>query len=71
MVPSDGGPRSSQPMNITFGLFPPVSGVPTKGPDGQRLKGSAKTQARKKVLSARALADFDGWLGGSARVAAE
>jgi methylenetetrahydrofolate--tRNA-(uracil-5-)-methyltransferase len=71
VVTIDEGPRSFQPMNVNFGLFPPVSGVPTKGPDGQRLKGSAKSQARKRVLSARALADFDAWLGGAARVAAE
>jgi methylenetetrahydrofolate--tRNA-(uracil-5-)-methyltransferase len=71
VVTIDEGPRSFQPMNVNFGLFPPVSGVPTKGPDGQRLKGSAKSQARKRVLSARALADFDAWLGGDARLAAE
>ncbi|AVO46136.1 methylenetetrahydrofolate--tRNA-(uracil(54)-C(5))-methyltransferase (FADH(2)-oxidizing) TrmFO [Phreatobacter cathodiphilus] len=71
VVTIDEGPRSFQPMNVNFGLFPPVSGVPTKGPDGQRLKGSAKSQARKRVLSARALADFDAWLGGAARIAAE
>ncbi len=71
VVTIDEGPRSFQPMNVNFGLFPPVSGVPTKGPDGQRLKGSAKSQARKRVLSARALADFDAWLGGDARIAAE
>ncbi len=59
-------------MNINFGLFPPLSEpAPNKGPDGERLRGNAKTQARKKVLSARALADFDRWLGGAARVAAE
>jgi len=68
----DAGPRSFQPMNINFGLFPPLSEpAPNKGPDGERLRGNAKTQARKKVLSARALADFDRWLGGAARVAAE
>jgi methylenetetrahydrofolate--tRNA-(uracil-5-)-methyltransferase len=71
VVTIDEGPRSFQPMNVNFGLFPPVSGVPTKGPDGQRLKGSAKSQARKRVLSARALADFDAWLGGDPRIAAE
>jgi methylenetetrahydrofolate--tRNA-(uracil-5-)-methyltransferase len=71
VVTIDEGPRSFQPMNVNFGLFPPVSGVPTKAPDGQRLKGSAKSQARKRVLSARALADFDAWLGGDARIAAE
>jgi methylenetetrahydrofolate--tRNA-(uracil-5-)-methyltransferase len=67
----DEGPRSFQPMNVNFGLFPPVSGVPTRGEDGQRLKGSAKTQARKKVLSARALADLDAWLSGGRQEAAE
>jgi len=67
----DEGPRSFQPMNVNFGLFPPVSGVPTKGPDGQRLKGTAKSQARKRTLSARALADLDTWLGGTALAAAE
>jgi methylenetetrahydrofolate--tRNA-(uracil-5-)-methyltransferase len=68
----DEGPRSFQPMNVNFGLFPPLSEpAPNKGPDGERLRGNAKTQARKRVLSARALADFDAWLGGAAQVAAE
>jgi methylenetetrahydrofolate--tRNA-(uracil-5-)-methyltransferase len=71
VVTIDEGPRSFQPMNINFGLFPPVSGVPTKGPDGQRLKGTAKSQARKRTLSARALADLETWLGGTALAAAE
>jgi methylenetetrahydrofolate--tRNA-(uracil-5-)-methyltransferase len=68
----DEGPRSFQPMNVNFGLFPPLSEpAPNKGPDGERLRGNAKTQARKKVLSARALADFDAWLGGVRLAAAE
>ncbi len=68
----DEGPRSFQPMNVNFGLFPPLAGPsPTRAEDGSRLKGTAKTQARKKALSARALADLDVWLGGAARVAAE
>ncbi len=71
VVTIDEGPRSFQPMNVNFGLFPPVSGVPTKGPDGQRLKGTAKSQARKRTLSARALADLEAWLGGAALAAAE
>ncbi|MGU9982415.1 methylenetetrahydrofolate--tRNA-(uracil(54)-C(5))-methyltransferase (FADH(2)-oxidizing) TrmFO [Phreatobacter sp. HK31-P] len=72
VVTIDEGPRSFQPMNINFGLFPPLTEpAPNKGPDGERLRGNAKTQARKKVLSARALADFDAWLGGVARIAAE
>ncbi len=35
----DEGPRSFQPMNINFGLFPPIEGVAKTGPDGKRLKG--------------------------------
>jgi len=68
----DGGPRSSQPMNVNFGLFPPLTEpAPNKGPDGERLRGNAKTQARKKVLSARAIVDIERWLGASGQLAAE
>jgi methylenetetrahydrofolate--tRNA-(uracil-5-)-methyltransferase len=57
-----GVPRSFQPMNINFGLFPPVQ---TQGHDasGNRLRGKQKTVARKQSMSARALADLEGWLG--------
>jgi len=44
-----------QPMNVNFGLFPPVEGT---GPKGKRLRG----RARKQAMSARALKDFEGWL---------
>ncbi|MBN8940229.1 MAG: methylenetetrahydrofolate--tRNA-(uracil(54)-C(5))-methyltransferase (FADH(2)-oxidizing) TrmFO [Rhizobiales bacterium] len=67
----DEGPRSFQPMNVNFGLFPPLEQSPTKGPDGVRLRGTAKTQARKKALSARALVDLEAWLGGTVLAAAE
>jgi len=66
----DAGPRSFQPMNINFGLFPPLASVPTKAEDGTRLRGPAKTAAKKRALCARALADLDRW-SGAARVAAE
>jgi methylenetetrahydrofolate--tRNA-(uracil-5-)-methyltransferase len=39
-----------QPMNINFGLFPPIDGA---------LRG----KDRKRALAARALRDFDTWLG--------
>ena len=58
----DTGPRSFQPMNINFGLFPPLASPPTKKPDGSRLRGNEKTVARKQALSARALADLDRWI---------
>ncbi len=67
----DAGPRSFQPMNINFGLFPPLSQVPTKDENGQRLRGPAKTIAKKRALSTRALADLDSWIGGGNLIAAE
>ncbi len=42
-----------QPMNVNFGLFPPIEGT---------LRG----KERKQALSARALKDFDTWLGKAA-----
>jgi methylenetetrahydrofolate--tRNA-(uracil-5-)-methyltransferase len=51
-----------QPMNVNFGLFPPVA-----PPEGKR---KIKGRDRKKAMSDRALADLDSWLGG-ARAAAE
>jgi methylenetetrahydrofolate--tRNA-(uracil-5-)-methyltransferase len=62
----DAGPRSFQPMNVNFGLFPPLSQVPNKDADGNRLRGPAKTIAKKRAMSARALADLEHWLGGAA-----
>jgi len=52
-----------QPMNVNFGLFP----EPEQDPDPKkRIKG----RERKKLYTGRALADLDGWLGGT-RLAAE
>ncbi|MFO1151309.1 MAG: methylenetetrahydrofolate--tRNA-(uracil(54)-C(5))-methyltransferase (FADH(2)-oxidizing) TrmFO [Alsobacter sp.] len=59
----DNGPRSFQPMNVNFGLFPPIAGV-SKGPDGKRLRGAEKAMARKRALTARARADLEAWLEG-------
>ncbi|WP_436641472.1 methylenetetrahydrofolate--tRNA-(uracil(54)-C(5))-methyltransferase (FADH(2)-oxidizing) TrmFO [Microbaculum sp. FT89] len=56
----DGAQRSFQPMNVNFGLFPPID-VP-KVP-GKRLRGKEKTLARKRAMSARALADINAWIG--------
>ncbi len=51
-----------QPMNVNFGLFPPIG----PGPDGKRLK----KRERKPALSARALADLASWIGSRESVAA-
>ncbi len=55
-------PRSFQPMNINFGLFPPLVEAPVRRADGSRLKGPEKTVAKKQAMSARALADLDRWM---------
>jgi len=57
----EAGPRSFQPMNINFGLFPPPT-EPVKGPDGKRLKGPEKTKARKMQITERAKQDLTDWL---------
>jgi methylenetetrahydrofolate--tRNA-(uracil-5-)-methyltransferase len=62
----DAGPRSFQPMNVNFGLFPPLGQSPAKTSDGKRLRGTEKTLAKKRALTARALADLDRWIAGDA-----
>ena len=62
--------RSFQPMNVNFGLFPPLASLPTKKPDGTRLRGNEKTVAKKQALSARALADLDRRIADHLRIAA-
>ncbi|HVX92300.1 MAG TPA: methylenetetrahydrofolate--tRNA-(uracil(54)-C(5))-methyltransferase (FADH(2)-oxidizing) TrmFO [Xanthobacteraceae bacterium] len=61
---TEAGPRSFQPMNVNFGLFPPLARAPTRKPDGARLRGTEKTLARKRALTARALADLERWIAG-------
>jgi methylenetetrahydrofolate--tRNA-(uracil-5-)-methyltransferase len=61
---TDGLQTSFQPMNINFGLFPPVE---LSG----RLPHREKQIARKRAYTSRALADFSRWIGGTAAIAAE
>ena len=61
----DEGPRSFQPMNVNFGLFPPLDQAP-RAEDGKRLRGPAKALARKHALTARAAVALSDWLGGDA-----
>jgi methylenetetrahydrofolate--tRNA-(uracil-5-)-methyltransferase len=67
---ADHDTRSFQPMNVNFGLFPPLTSPPTKKPDGSRLRGSEKTVAKKQAMSARALSDLDRWISDHLRVPA-
>ena len=57
----DAGPRSFQPMNVNFGLFPPIA-EQRLDPAGNRLRGPERGVARKRALSARAEADLAGWM---------
>ncbi len=57
----DAGPRSFQPMNVNFGLFPPID-TPLVSGDGKKLRGPEKGVARKRALSRRAALDLDDWL---------
>jgi methylenetetrahydrofolate--tRNA-(uracil-5-)-methyltransferase len=54
----DAGPGSFQPMNVNFGLFPPLGHATTR-------------DARKPALSQRALADLDNWIAAPIPHAAE
>jgi methylenetetrahydrofolate--tRNA-(uracil-5-)-methyltransferase len=56
-------PRSFQPMNINYGLLPPLDDAPLTNADGKRLKGPERGLAKKKLQSRRALADLARWLG--------
>lgn len=57
------GKRSFQPMNINFGLFPPLEpGAIVRPEGGGRFRGKDKAIARKLAMSQRALADFATWL---------
>ncbi len=53
--------RTFQPMNINFGLFPPVE-TPSRDAEGRRIRGKQRSIARRRAVSARALADFGRWL---------
>jgi methylenetetrahydrofolate--tRNA-(uracil-5-)-methyltransferase len=71
----DGGarsfqPQSFQPMNVNFGLFPPIAEA-ARDAAGNRIKGKERGAPKKRALTARALADLDRWLALALRVAAE
>ena len=59
------GGAAFQPMNINYGLLPPLD-APVLG-KGRGERG----RARKRAMGVRALADLERWLAGSARLAAE
>ena len=57
------GPKAKfQPMNVNFGLFPPIEDLKYEKVDGKRLRGKDKTRYRKGKLAKRALVDIEPWL---------
>ncbi len=67
------GKRSFQPMNVNFGLFPPLDPGTQLKPEGfeGRFRGKDKALAKKRAMTARALADAKTWLGIATAEAAE
>lgn len=57
----DTGPKSYQPMNINFGLFPPIEAAP-RDENGKRLRGKDKAVAKKRMITARAKAALATWM---------
>lgn len=56
------GPKAKfQPMNVNFGLFPPIENITYKGPNGERVRGKDKTRFRKRLFAERALRDIQPW----------
>lgn len=54
-ITGGGNADTFQPMNVNFGLFPPIA-------DPVGVKGKDKGRERKKMMALRALEDIDRWL---------
>ncbi len=54
-ITGGGNADTFQPMNVNFGLFPPIA-------DPVGVKGKEKGRERKKAMAIRALGDIDNWL---------
>src|SRR6185437_6973451 len=57
----DAGKGSFQPMNINYGLLPPLE-PPKRAEDGRRLGAKERGRTKKRLVGERALADLDAWL---------
>ncbi len=67
----DNGPSSFQPMNINFGLLPPLAVEPDFDRKSKLGRATAKSLAKRSALTRRALADLETWIGAPAQAAAE
>jgi methylenetetrahydrofolate--tRNA-(uracil-5-)-methyltransferase len=66
IVAIDAGRSSFQPMNVNFGLFPPL-----EISAGKKLRGAERAAGKKLALSARAEADLETWCATAWPLAAE
>ena len=57
----DGAKGSFQPMNINYGLLPPMD-PPKRAEGGKPFARGERGRAKKRLMSIRAMADLDGWL---------
>jgi methylenetetrahydrofolate--tRNA-(uracil-5-)-methyltransferase len=53
-------------MNINYGLLPELNAHPTHDQKGQKLKGPERGREKKRLMSRRAIADLERWLGDAA-----
>lgn len=60
----EGGAGSFQPMNINYGLLPPLE-TPKKDAEGKRLPNKERGRAKKRLMGERALADLEAWTAGA------
>lgn len=69
----ESGKRSFQPMNVNFGLFPPLPEGTVKKPEGHvgRFRGADKAKVKKRAYTDRAKLAVNKWLGVEAAQAAE
>ncbi|AXK80107.1 methylenetetrahydrofolate--tRNA-(uracil(54)-C(5))-methyltransferase (FADH(2)-oxidizing) TrmFO [Pseudolabrys taiwanensis] len=65
------GPSSFQPMNVNFGLFPPLAEPPEFDRKSKLGRAKARELAKKSAISRRALTDLGTWIGAQTKAAAE
>ncbi|RZK93686.1 MAG: methylenetetrahydrofolate--tRNA-(uracil(54)-C(5))-methyltransferase (FADH(2)-oxidizing) TrmFO, partial [Methylobacterium sp.] len=73
LVKAPAKPRSFQPMNVNFGLFPPLAAMPrneTGKEPRKRLRGPEKAMLKRQALTDRARADLSAWIAGTVPQAA-
>ncbi|KQW72014.1 tRNA (uracil-5-)-methyltransferase [Phenylobacterium sp. Root77] len=68
----DAGKGSFQPMNINYGLLPPLEAAgPKRRDDGSRIGAKERGRNKKLAVGERALADLETWVAGATAMAAE